>query len=585
MYYVPPEFKRKYTKHFEVIYSDPDTVKKCVNRLHTMIGRYGLGLDEIKPNYEWTEEDVILITYGDMVSEKNGTPPLDTLHKFLQNYVGDLLSTVHILPFFPYSSDDGFSVIDYEKVDDDLGNWQDIRNICSNYRIMADVVMNHASRRSNWFRDFINGIAPGRDYFISVDPETDLSDVVRPRSSPLLTPIQTKHGTKHVWTTFSDDQIDLNYSNPDVLFEFLDIMFQYISNGIRVLRLDAVAFIFKKIGTGCIHLPETHQVVKLMRELFEEVAPDVSIITETNVPHKENISYFGESDEAHMVYQFSLPPLILHAIMTGTSTYITDWAKSLPDLPKGCMFFNFTASHDGIGVRPIEGLVPDEDFNLLADAVKKRDGFVSYKNNPDGSKSPYELNITYFDAFKDIENHDTSVQIDRFICSQIIMLAFRGVPGIYFQNLIGGQNARKLAQKTGIRRHINRWRWDYEQLSELLEDNESTNHIVYQNFTRLLDIRKQHSAFHPDAPQIIHDFSDSVFAFTRIATDKKEAIFVICNISGNSVDIPIADDDQKMPVMHNKTYHDLISDTHITAVESLELKPYQCMWLQLMNGK
>jgi len=585
MYYVPPEFKRKYTRHFEIIYSDPEQVKKCVNRLHTMIGRYGLGLDEVKPNYEWTEEDAILITYGDMVSEDNGTSPLASLNKFLQNYVGDLLSTVHILPFFPYSSDDGFSVIDYEEVDEELGDWQDIRNICNNYRIMADVVMNHASRRSNWFRDFINDVAPGRDYFISVDPETDLSEVVRPRSSPLLTPIQTKNGTKHVWTTFSDDQIDLNYSNPDVLFEFLDIMFQYISNGIRVLRLDAVAFIFKKIGTACIHLPETHQVVKLMRELFEEVAPDVSIITETNVPHKENISYFGESDEAHMVYQFSLPPLILHAIMKGISTYITDWAKSLPDLPKGCMFFNFTASHDGIGVRPIEGLVPDEDFNLLADEVKKRDGFVSYKNNPDGSKSPYELNITYFDAFKDIENNDTSVQIDRFICSQVIMLAIRGVPGIYFQNLIGGQNARKLAQKTGIRRHINRWRWDYEHLSTLLEDENSINHTVYQRFTYLLEIRKRHCAFHPDALQIVHDFDDSVFAFTRISPDKQEAIFVICNISGDAVEIPIADDDEKMPIMHNKTYHDLISDTHITAVDSLELQPYQCMWLQLMDGE
>jgi len=578
MYYVPPEFKRKYSAHFNIIY--PDKVEECVNRLHTMIGRYGLGLADVKPEYEWTQEDAILITYGDMVSEKGEVPPLKTLNKFLNRYVNDSMSTVHILPFFPYSSDDGFSVIDYEKVDNELGDWEDITAICKDdYRIMTDVVMNHASRRSNWFRDFINNIAPGRDYFIAVDPETDLSEVVRPRNSPLLTPIQTPEGPKHVWTTFSDDQIDLNYANPDVLFEFLDIIFQYISSGVRVLRLDAVAFIFKKIGTSCIHLPETHQIVKLMRTLFEEVAPDVTIITETNVPHKENISYFGQSDEAHMVYQFSLPPLILHAILTGNGTYLTQWADSLPDLPRGCMFFNFTASHDGIGVRPIEGLVPDEDFKLLVDETKKRGGFVSYKSNKDGDKSPYELNITYFDAFKDLENNAVSVQINRYICSQIIMLSLRGVPGIYFQNLVGAENSRKLAQKTGIRRHINRYKWDIDELASLLDDPETSNFKVYNTLIKLLNVRKKHPAFHPDAIQKVFDFGPSLLAFTRYSKDPKEAIFVVCNICGNPVKLEIADDDDTMPLLRYKTYLDLISGEEMTTVSSLELEPYQCMWL------
>ena len=580
MYYVPPEFKRKYSTHFKVIY--PDRVDECVNRLHTMIGRYGLGLSDVKPNYEWTQKDAILITYGDMVAKSDGDSPLQTLNEFLTNYVDDLLTTVHILPFFPYSSDDGFSVIDYAKVDEELGDWDDITDICSNqYRIMADVVMNHASRQSNWFRDFINDIAPGRNYFISVDPDTDLSDVVRPRSFPLLTPIQTKRGSKHVWTTFSDDQVDLNYSNPDVLFEFLDIIFQYISTGIRVLRLDAVAFIFKRIGTTCIHLPETHQIVKLMRALFEEIAPDVSIITETNVPHKENISYFGASDEAHMVYQFSLPPLILHAILSENASYITEWADALPDLPKGCMFFNFTASHDGIGVRPIEGLVPDEDLQLLVSETKKRDGFVSYKTNSDGSKSPYELNITYFDAFQDVENDNQSIQIKRFICSQIIMLGLRGVPGIYFQNLVGAKNARNLAQRTGIRRHINRKRWDYDKLTQVLDDKETHNYSVYQAFKRLLSIRQKEPAFHPDALQHVHNFGSNIFAFTRAAQDNQEAVLALCNICNKCISVPIADDDDKMPLLHNKSYTDLISGDDITVVDSLELKPYQCMWLKL----
>ena len=580
MHYVPPEFKKKYKRHFDIIY--PEQSERCVKRLDMMIGRYGLGLKEVKDFYEWTEQDAVLITYGDMVYETEHDK-LKGLHKFLNNYVGDLFTTVHILPFFPYSSDDGFSVIDYKRVREDLGDWEEVKSICEEYRIMADVVMNHVSRQSEWFSDFLNGISPGREFFVTEEPETDLSQVVRPRSSPLLTPVQTREGKRHVWTTFSEDQIDLNFANPDVLFEFLDIIFFYISNGIRVLRLDAVAFIFKKLGTSCIHLPETHQAVKLIRELVEEVASDVAIITETNVPHKENISYFGESDEAHMVYQFSLPPLLLHAILTGNARYLTNWADGLPDLPSGCMFFNFTASHDGIGVRPIEGLVPDEDVQMLANEMQKRGGFISYKKNPDGKDSPYELNITYFDAFKEPEANDLELQIARYLCSQIIMLALRGVPGVYFQNFVGASNSRELAERSGIKRHINRKKWDYDELDALLSDETTQNAKVYQRYTELLDIRRQHPSFHPDAQQQVHQINDSVFSFTRFALDDSEAIFVVCNITNQNVEIDIADDDETVPLMHNKTYCDLLSGHSFTVVDTLHLNPYQCMWLHITD--
>jgi len=120
----------------------------------------------------------------------------------------------------------------------------------------------------------------------------------------------------------------------------------------RIARLDAVAFLWKELGTNCLHLPETHELVKLFRDVCEIVAPRAIILTETNVPHAENVSYFGQGDEAHMVYQFSLPPLLLHAFITGNGQYLTHWASGLEPPPAGCTFFNFTASHDGVGVRP-----------------------------------------------------------------------------------------------------------------------------------------------------------------------------------------------------------------------------------------
>ncbi len=338
----------------------------CFERMQMIVGRYGVGVD-IKPPVEpWSEKDAVLITYGDMVRAADERP-LATLHSFLNRHLKKAFNTVHVLPFFPYSSDDGFSVIDFREVNHDLGTWDDIEALSRDFRIMADLVLNHVSRQSRWFRYYVAGVSPARFYFIEADPAADYSSVVRPRATPLLSSTQTRDGERHVWTTFSDDQVDLNFKNPDVLFEFIDILFFYISKGVRVFRLDAIAYLWKDLGTPCIHLPQTHQIVKLFRDIIELLAPDVLLITETNVPQDENISYFGNGDEAHIVYQFPLPPLLLHALQTGQGRYLTEWAAALPALPRGRTFLNFTASHDGIGVRPLEGILSDAEIAKLAD--------------------------------------------------------------------------------------------------------------------------------------------------------------------------------------------------------------------------
>ena len=510
----------------------------------------------------WDETDVALITYGNSI-KKNEEIPLVTLKKFLDKNLTNQVSVVHILPFFPFSSDDGFSVIDFKQVDPDLGTWNEITRLTENFDLMADLVVNHVSSKSKWFKNFINQKGKGSNFVICENPETDLSQVTRPRSSPLLTPYQTKNGLKHVWTTFSADQIDLNFRNPEVLIEMLDILLFYISKGARIIRLDAIAFLWKEPGTTCLHLPQTHEVVKLMRDVSEFINPNSIILTETNVPNKENLSYFGNNDEAHMVYQFSLPPLLLHALHTSNSKYLNQWAKSLPEIPKGCTFFNFTASHDGIGVRPLEGLLPENEKTSLVAKMQEFGGLVNYKTNTDGSKSPYELNITYFDALKGNKHGIDNFQVERFLASQIIMMSFKGMPAFYIHSLTATPNHYQGVEQTKQNRTINRKKWDFNELNTILT-SDTPQKKVFESLLKIISIRKKQLAFHPEAKQEILDLGDHIFGLKRTAENGKE-IVLIANLT---------------PSIQNFSGIDKNYDLLLGKItENKMLNPYQCVWL------
>jgi len=556
-----------------------DDAKQCMERLSMLIGRYGLHADsgmslELQP---WSQHDTVLITYGDMV-RCPGESPLQTLQRFLAERGQGVIDTVHLLPFFPYSSDDGFSVINYRLVNPALGSWEDIDRLNLDFKLMFDLVLNHVSRESEWFKDYVCGIRPARHYFHEVDPNTDLSQVVRPRNLPLLSPAHTRDGDTHLWTTFSSDQIDLDFGNPDVLFEFLDILLLYIDHGAHILRLDAIAYLWKQIGSRCIHLPETHEIVKLLREVMRMIDPSVLILTETNVPHTENISYFGDGDEAHIVYQFSLPPLLLHALQTGQSRFLSQWAANLQDdLPPGCTYLNFTASHDGIGVRPLEGIIPAAEFERLISGIKQRGGIVSTKRNTDGSESPYELNITYFDALSDPDNADEQLHIARFLCSQSVALVLCGIPAIYFHSWVGTRNDNAAVKRSGIARAINRHKWNLDALEAVLHDQHSTHARVFAEYSRRLQLRRLQSAFHPDAPQQVLDLGEGVFAIGRVALDKSQTVVALHNFTPAVLDVPL-----NHPVFAAAgNWVDLLSSQRASAGQLWRLQPYQCSWLEL----
>jgi sucrose phosphorylase len=490
---------------------------------------------KVKKGKSFSEKDVILITYGDSI--KGNQKPLKTFNKF-SRYLKNI-NTVHFLPFFPYSSDDGFSVIDYRKINKEFGNWKDVCKIGNKFNLMFDFVLNHVSFKSVYFKEYLKG---NNDFFIDVDPKTDLSKIFRPRTSPLL----TKFGKKHIWTTFSADQVDLNFKNPKVLVEFVDLLLFFVKNKAKLIRLDAIAFLWKDIKTSSLHLKQTHEIVKLLRDVLEEVNPNVLIVTETNVPHKENISYFGNNDEAHMVYQFSLPPLVLHALLKQDSSYLTKWVKSLGNTKKGTTYFNFLASHDGIGVLPAKGLIPEKDRLDLAQEVKKRKGFVSYKT-VGKTKEPYELNINYLDALGD--EH-------KFIAAYAIALSLQGIPGIYIHSLLGSRNWYEGVRKSGINRRINREKLNYNKLIKELNDKNSLRYKVFTDLNKLLAIRKTQKAFNPEIPQKVLNLGKELFAI------KRKDITIIINVSEKEIKLNIKG-------------KDLISKQKVN-----KIKPYQVLWIK-----
>ncbi len=519
----------------------------------------------------FSEKDVVLITYGDSI-RREGQAPLQTLHGFAREYLQGVISAVHFLPFFPWSSDDGFSVKDFMTIDPQLGDWEDVARFGRDFDLMFDYVVNHVSAQSQWFRDYLAEKPGFTDLAIEMDPGLDLSMVTRPRALPLLSEFNKDAGTPvHVWTTFSEDQIDLNYRSLDVLEKMLEALLLYVEKGARIIRMDAIAYLWKEIGTTCIHLPQTHAMVKLFRAIFDIVAPDAIIITETNVPHAENISYFGDGrDEAQMVYNFTLPPLLFHAFVSADTTVLSNWARGLRLDSADTTFFNFTASHDGIGVRPLEGILPPEAVDTLAETVRANGGQISYKNNPDGSQSPYELNITYVDALGVPGRPEDPRHPARFLAAQSIQYALPGVPATYIHSLLGSRNWYKGLQQTGRARTINREKLDVETVKADLENLESFRARVFTAYTHMIRTRIRQPAFHPNAGFDILDLGPRVFGIKR--TSSTQTLWAVTNITPQPVRIDLTTSGAvgKMG--------DLISDAAVDP-SALELGPYQFMWL------
>jgi len=567
--------KAKLLAMLDVVYPDED----CGALADRLLDAMDLAADQAPPpahQNNWDPSDVALITYADSI-QKPGEKPLVTLKGFLDRYLRDSVSIVHILPFFPFSSDDGFSVMDYLAVNESHGDWGDIEAIGEEFRLMADLVINHMSARSRWFENFRKRVDPGKDYFFEGNPRDDLSAVVRPRTSPLLVPVQTDDGIHHVWCTFSEDQVDLNFANPKVLEEFAGIIRQYLEHGITVFRLDAVAFLWKEPGTPCIHLQQTHELIKILRLLIEHHNPGAVVITETNVPNRENLTYFGNANEAHVIYNFSLPPLLINTLVTGDCRHLKTWLMSMPPAQMGTTYLNFIASHDGVGMRPTDGLLDEDEKQRLINTMESFGGKVSYRRTADGRDQPYEINIALFDALKGTaESGADHWQMARYLCAHSVMLALEGIPAFYIHSLLATGNDLDRVEHTGRLRSINRSQWQLEDLEQTLADPVSPHGQVFHELKRLIAIRRKQPAFHPNATQFTLHLGLQVFGFWRQSMYREQSIFCIYNITDTVQEVALSD----INLIGTDRWTDLISGMVVDNLSgSITLKPYQSLWL------
>ena len=563
---IKSKLKSIYRYHLSVI-----EISDCCEEIIKIINQFKKKKNKKKKLI--SEKTSIVICYGDSVFSSSQKHLLKNFQSFFQKKLNKFFDTVHFLPFYPSSSDSGFAVKDHYKIDSRLGNWSDITKFSKKNDVMADIVINHSSARGLWFKNFLKDKKPGKDYFLKVNSNFNVSKVIRPRDHQLLKKIDIFKQPEYLWRTFSPDQLDMNFKNPAVLIRFIKIMINLVNHGVTIFRLDAIAYLWKESGTKCINLKETHEIIKLFRLICNLLNVESIIVTETNLPEKENISYFGNSDEANWIYNFSLPPLLIYSFLFENSSHLNSWNKKLPQTKKGNSYLNFIASHDGIGMRPVEGIINNNNKYKFLKRLKKNGSRFSYRKVQNKSKKVYEANITIFDALKK-SDYDPKGKffLERFISAHSIMISFEGVPAIYFNSLFGSSNDEAKYIITGNNRDLNRYRWNHKNITEKLKNLKSKQSIFYKNITNLLEIRRKQKAFHPNGTRSSVSMGSKIFCFKRQSVDKKQTILCITNLSSKV---------QKTKINHKfLTWKNLLSynNNHISN-KMIKLEPFETVWL------
>jgi len=573
----------KIDKLLKTIYSNHTTeeINFISNQLLQILDNFSekSAYEEKRNKERWNESHSVLITYADSIY-KNGEATLITLKDLLSKHFGSLSKVVHILPFLKSSSDGGFAVSSYESLEEKFGSWDDLKSFSKNHVLMADLVLNHVSSSHPWVQEFIKSQEPGISNVFSPDQTLDWSNVVRPRSSSLFSQINTEDGPKQVWTTFGPDQIDLNWHNPKMNLEFLNLIITYLSNGIKWLRLDAVGFIWKESGTTCLHLPKAHSIVKLLRVLLNNLLDDGVLITETNVPQKENLSYLIPDDEAHMEYNFPLPPLLLEAIITSRADILNSWIFDWPILPEDTTLFNFTASHDGVGLRALEGLMNEQRIKDLLINCEKRGGLVSHRRLSNGDDKPYELNISWWSAMEDSSRDAKRFQYERFILSQLLVMALKGVPAFYLPALLASENDIKSFSMTGQRRDLNREKFKSDNLLAVLNNPESNANKNLKYLRNAMDIRSKLEQFHPSSEmECLSKGRSDIVVIKR--GKGPESVFAIHNMTENKINYQLNDNDLPKIIDNNFNTHDFLTSTKYNC-KNISLDPFQVIWLSAL---
>tara|TARA_Y100000591_G_scaffold151284_1_gene130092 strand:+ start:3937 stop:5649 length:1713 start_codon:yes stop_codon:yes gene_type:complete len=557
-------------KIFNKIYKSENNINKFyIREIIYLINKYNK--NRKKEDLKINESTSLVICYGNSVTDGN-KKSLKVFNKFYMKYLKNNFDSVHFLPFYPSSSDSGFAVKDHYKIEPRLGSWKDVKLISKNCNLMADLVINHSSARGLWFSNFLKNKSPGKDYFFTVDKNFNSKKVIRPREHELLKKIKLSNETKYLWRTFSPDQIDLNFKNPKVLIRFIKIIFNLINNGVRIFRLDAIAYLWKENGNTCINHTNTHNIIKFIRLVCNLLKTECIIITETNLPEKENLSYFGNNDEANWIYNFSLAPILVYSLLFEDSNKITKWSKNFPIAKLNNNYLNFIASHDGIGMRPIEGILSTNTQKKFLSRLKKNGGEFSYRKVQGVKKKVYEANITLFNAFKYSDFDKSGIfGFERYMAAHTIMISFDGIPAIYFNSMFGNSNDNSKYIISGNKRDLNRYRWNKDKIEDHLKDQNSKQNKYYKNMSNILAIRSKQKAFHPNAIRKTLKLGSNFFGIKRVSTDNKQSIYCITNMTSKL---------QLLKVNKNIFYKRNLFKSKLTKKSGkIQFDPFQTVWL------
>ncbi len=437
------------------------------------------------------KNNVQLITYADRL----GGGDIRTLHRLLKGPLAGLFGGVHILPFYYpiHGADAGFDPIDHTKIDPCLGGWADIKELGQDVDLMADLIVNHVSSSSPQFLDYSEkgDASVYKDMFLtmaSIFPngatEDDLLTIYRPRPGLPFSYVTLKNDQKRLlWTTFSKQQIDINVSDPQGKAYLQSVLQTLHNNGIRMVRLDAVGYAVKKPGSTCFMIPETFTFIKYLTRQAANL--DIEVLVEIHSHFLRQIEIARQVDR---VYDFALPPLVLHAIFNHTARYLKQWLEISPRNAVTVL-----DTHDGIGMIDIgaddsdhqdcPGIIPSEELDALVEKIHSNSNGQSRLASGAAASNLdlYQVNCTFYDA---LGRNDRE-----YMLARAIQFFAPGVPQVYYVGLLAGENDMTLLAKSGVGRDINRHYYTPEEIDLAIQ------RPVVQSLFELIRFRNRHPAF------------------------------------------------------------------------------------------
>ncbi len=437
------------------------------------------------------KNQVQLITYVDRLGG-GGLPELQAL---LTGPLQGVFGGVHLLPFYyPIDgSDAGFDPIDHTQVDPRLGGWDDVRALGDHVAVMADVIVNHMSSDSPQFQDYsAKGSASAYNgLFLTMDSvfpqgatEAELLKVYRPRPGLPFTYATLASGEKRIlWTTFTPQQVDIDVAHPQGQAYLTSILQTLARNNVRMVRLDAVGYAIKKAGDSCFMMPETHAFIDQFAA--EARALGIEVLVEIHAYHRKQIAIAARVD---WVYDFALPPLVLHALAFKTAAPLQRWIAIRPNNA-----LTVLDTHDGIGVIDIgadandragsPGLVPPAELDRLVEIIHEKSQGQSRQATGAAASNLdlYQVNCSFYDALGRDDN--------AYLIARAIQFFLPGVPQVYYVGLLAGRNDMDLLQRSGVGRDINRHRYTPAEIAADLQ------RPVVQALLRLIRLRNEHPAF------------------------------------------------------------------------------------------